>query len=219
MEENDSEKKECKENFPSAGGHPNPKEEAIRTQLRFLSTCRRLDESYEASNLALTTLFVEYEKSKEVRNLFTRHPLLKAMIKEVLELLKTKDWALMEVPRQEKREADEHYVLRTCAALEKALARRGEKAVVANEEPTSEQKERFERLTSEEIEAENAQLSKDLCGILKRFAALRKLIKELATEYSASKYYPIIPRYILLKDMVKIARENYADICQQHKIM
>lgn len=62
------------------------KEEAMRTQLRLRSTRRRLEINYETAKQALVNLHNQYEKSKEVRNIFTRYNLLKAMIKVIMHL-------------------------------------------------------------------------------------------------------------------------------------
>ncbi|CAG7824919.1 unnamed protein product [Allacma fusca] len=195
------------------------KEEAMKTQLRLRSTRRRLEESYETAKRSLVTLHTDYDKSKEVRNIFTRYTLLKSMIKQVVRL-ETQYWTLLDVPKQEKQEPVGIYVLRACVALEKVQVKPSEKASVENEERTREEKERLEDMTSVQIEAENTQLINDLYRLLKRYAGLRNLIKELTLEYSSSKYYPIIPRYMLLKDMVKTVTHNpdYMEVCHEHKI-
>jgi len=42
----------------------------------------------------------------------------------------------------------------------------------------------------------------------------------LQGEYISSKYYPLIPRYIFLKDMIKDVTHNpdYMEVCHEHKI-
>jgi len=62
------------------------KEEAMRTQLRLRATRRRLEINYETAKQALVNLHNQYEKSKEVRNIFTRYALLKSMIKVIVYL-------------------------------------------------------------------------------------------------------------------------------------
>lgn len=65
--------------FCNIGGQT--KEEAMKTQLRLRATRRRLEINYETAKQALVNLHNQYEKSKEVRNIFTRYGLLKTMIK------------------------------------------------------------------------------------------------------------------------------------------
>ncbi|ODN05993.1 Transforming acidic coiled-coil-containing protein 2 [Orchesella cincta] len=195
------------------------KEEAMRTQLRLRATRRRLEINYETAKQALVNLHNQYEKSKEVRNVFTRYALLKSMIKEVVRL-ETQYWTLLDVPKQEKAEPVGCYVLRACSALEKVQLKQIEKAAAENEDRLREEKERLEDMTSTQIEAENTQLINDLYRLLKRYTGLRNLIRELTGEYTSSKYYPIIIRYTLLKDMIKEVTHNpdYMEVRHEHTI-
>ncbi|XP_021963283.1 uncharacterized protein LOC110858730 [Folsomia candida] len=197
------------------------KEEAIKTNLRLRSLRRRLETNYETAKQALVNLHIEYEKSKEVRNPFNRYPLLKSMIKEVVRL-EQQYWTLLEVPRQEKGEPVPAFVLRACSALEKVQVKPADRdKPVESEDKIKEEKERLEDMTSTQIEAENTQLINDLYRLLKRYMGLRSLIRELTGEYVSSKYYPMIPRYSLLKDMIKEITHNpdYMEVRHEHTMI
>lgn len=57
------------------------KEEVIETNERLRAVRVRLDENYDTAKKALVTLMARYSESKAQRNVFTRYPMLKAMIK------------------------------------------------------------------------------------------------------------------------------------------
>lgn len=93
-------------------------------------------------------------------------------------------------------------------------------------------------MTTVIIEQENTQMINDLYRLLKKYSGLRNLIRNLKvkylcncfkwkviytfvfvaqTEYGDSKLYPIIPRYSMLKDMIKDIMHNpdYMEVCHE----
>jgi len=199
------------------GGQPRDEVIAINERLRCVRA--RLDESYKTAKRALIQLHTNYNDSKAV-SLMRRYALLKSMIKEVVRL-ETQYWALVEVPKQEKQEPVPAYVLRACATLEKTQ-KPGEgvktSAKLAEEdEKRRERLDRLETLTSLQIEQENTQLTNDLYRLLKKYAGLRNIIRNLKDSFMNSKMYPIVPRYTILKEMIKTAMRdpNYMEVCHE----
>ncbi|CAG0891766.1 unnamed protein product [Darwinula stevensoni] len=196
------------------------REENIQTneQLRFVRA--KVEESYETARHALINLQNKYAESKNVKNVFHRYSLLKAMIKEVVRL-DAQYWALMDIPRQEKQEAVSAYVLRACATLQ-TLTKAGEgfktsAKVAEEEERRRELQARLDVMTTGEIDNENSQLINDLYRLLKKYSSLRLVIRGLKEEYFDSRFYPIFPRYILLKDMIKdvIHAPAFMEVCHE----
>jgi len=199
------------------GGQPRDEVISINERLRCIRA--RLDESYMTAKRALIQIHANYNDSKSV-SLFRRYALLRKMIKDVVRL-ETQYWALVELPKQDKQEPVPAYVLRACATLEKTQ-KPGEgvktSAKLAEEdEKRRERLERLESLTSLQIEQENTQLTNDLYRLLKKYAGLRNVIRSLKDSYMNSKVYPVIPRYAILKDMIKsVLRDpSYMEVCHE----
>lgn len=158
------------------------REEVISTNERLRLVRVRLEDSYDTAKQALVTLMNKYGDSKTHRNIFSRYPLLKLMIKDVIRL-ETQYWTLVEIPRQEKQETVPSYVMRACAIMEKAQkSGEGIKTSAKLAEEALDKKDRLERLdimTTALIEAENTQMINDLYRLLKKYLGLRNLIREL----------------------------------------
>lgn len=73
-------------------------------------------------------------------------------------------------------------------------------------------------MTVREIEEDNTQLINDLYRLLKKYAAIRTLMGDLKSEYINAKNFPIIPRYSMLKSMIKdVMRDpNYMEVCHEN---
>eukprot|EP00094_Tigriopus_californicus_P004744 TCALIF_04564-PA protein Name:"Protein of unknown function" AED:0.61 eAED:0.61 QI:0/0/0/0.33/1/1/3/0/160 len=78
---------------------------------------RLLEETYQISISNLVTLHNNYMRSKEVKNLFNRYTLLRDMIKDAVKL-ESSWWAVAELPKQNRAESIQDYVLRVCSVLE-----------------------------------------------------------------------------------------------------
>ena len=94
-------------------------------------------------------------------------------------------------------------------------------------------------MTTAQIEHENNQDVNDLYRLLKKYLALRHLIRALKViihvnfciinclglsiilnlkeDYESSKMYPIFPRYTMLKDMIKgiMHDPDYMEVCHE----
>ncbi|KAH6948718.1 hypothetical protein HPB50_026019 [Hyalomma asiaticum] len=72
-------------------------------------------------------------------------------------------------------------------------------------------------MTVQEIEEENAQTINDLYRLLKKYSNLRGIVHGLQIAYTDAKVYPFIPRYNMLKDMIKcVLRDpSYMEVCHE----
>nr|CAI5857356.1 unnamed protein product [Callosobruchus analis] len=156
-----------------------------------------MDESYDTAKKALVGLMGKYNGSKSVHNVFQRYNMLKTMIKEVIRL-ETQYWTLVDIPKQEKQETVPAFVMRACTILEKT-------------------QKSGENMTTSQIDAENTQMTNDLYRLLKKYSGLRNLIRQLKTEYTNAKIYPMVVRYSMLKDMIKdiMLHPDYMEVCHE----
>ncbi|XP_059097351.1 uncharacterized protein LOC131891732 [Tigriopus californicus] len=164
---------------------------------------RLLEETYQISISNLVTLHNNYMRSKEVKNLFNRYTLLRDMIKDAVKL-ESSWWAVAELPKQNRAESIQDYVLRVCSVLE--TLRMPFDASGGFQESEKEKEARLEKvneMTSMQLQEENVVLFNNLYRLLKKYVAIRQIIKTLSNEYADSKLYPMFPRYNLLKDMIK----------------
>ncbi|XP_069957348.1 uncharacterized protein [Cherax quadricarinatus] len=210
---------EVKEEGVPADGET--RDDAIATNHRLRAVRNRLEEAHETARGALLTLHTQYNHSKTTWNVFTRYTLLKAMIKEVVRL-ETEYWQMLEVPRQEKQEPVLSYVLRACSIIEKSQRsqEQAEKARAADEEEEERKRENAQRLngmTTSQILEENNSLTNELYRHLRKYSSLRTLMRELKDDYVESKMYPIIPRYFMLKEMIRDVMRDpaFVEICQE----
>ncbi|XP_013779575.2 uncharacterized protein LOC106464013 [Limulus polyphemus] len=201
----------------------NAREGAILTNERLRSVTNKIGESYNKVKLSLTTMHERYETSKGERNILQRYATLKRMIKDVVQL-DAQYWRLLEIPKQELHEQVNVYVLRACAALEKASETRtaegGKGHAAKNHEEEAKDRDakaRFDGVSTQDIEAENEQLINDLYRLLKKYSNLKNIVHELNVAYVDTKSYPVIPRYTMLKEMIKdVFRDpNYMEVCHE----
>ncbi|XP_064457093.1 uncharacterized protein LOC135367928 isoform X2 [Ornithodoros turicata] len=195
------------------------REGAVQTSERVHFAQQKISESYQTVRSALIKLHERYEASKAERNIVRRYALFKAMVKDVI-CLDTQYWVLLDLPKQEKQEQVTSYVLRACATLEKASDSRAQDASKANsraEEEARERKQRLDSMSVQEIEEENSQSINDLYRLLKKYGNLRGIVHGLQISYTDAKVYPFIPRYNMLKDMIKcVLRDpSYMEVCHE----
>lgn len=196
------------------------KDQVIQTNERLRMVSHKVGQSYDTAKKALINLNERYNSSKTTRNVFRRYILLKDMIKDVVRL-DVQYWMLVEIPKQDKQETVPSYVLRACAALENAAAdnsKTSEALKAEDEARLRERQYRFDEMNCAEIENENTLLINDLYRLLKKYLGLRTLMKELKVDYMDSKAYPIVPRYTMLKDMIKdVMRDpDYMEVCHEN---
>jgi hypothetical protein len=71
--------------------------------------------------------------------------------------------------------------------------------------------------STEDLRKENERLYTDIYKLIKKYQGLRELVQRLRTTYDSSKGYPIIPRYSMLKGMIKeiLRAPGFAEICHE----
>lgn len=171
---------------------------------RLSAAIRVLTEAYQLSLATLVTLHNKYLRSKEVKNVFNRYALLREMIKEAVKI-ETSWWALLELPKQNRAENFGTYVLRVCNAVDcvRIPSTCDSTAFKETEEEREARVERVNEMTSKQVHDENEAMSNNMYRLLKKYQAIRSILKTLNNEYSDSKLYPMFPRYNILKDMIK----------------
>ncbi|KAK7083982.1 hypothetical protein SK128_009158 [Halocaridina rubra] len=197
------------------------RDESIATNQRLRSVKARIEDSYETARTALLTLHSKYNHSKTTWNAFNRYALLKAMIKDVVRL-ETEYWQLLDIPRQDKQEPVLTYVLRACAIVEKSQRSQEQQEKLhsradEDEERKRENAQRLNGMTTSQILEENNSLTNELYRQLRKYSSLRTLMRELKDDYGESKIYPIIPRYFMLKDMIRDVMRDpaFVEICHE----
>ncbi|RWS24274.1 uncharacterized protein B4U80_01296, partial [Leptotrombidium deliense] len=172
---------------------------------------KKVGESYSTIKNSLTTLHGQYEQSKSEKNILRRYNLFKdsrftTMIKTVIKL-DTQYWVLIEIPKQDKQEPANSYVMRCCSVLEKSTNSRidgkSQTTKQAEDEGKEKERKRLDEMSISEIEEENKQLVNDVFKLIKKYNNLRNVVHELKVAYMDAKLYPFLPRYIMLKDMIK----------------
>lgn len=72
-------------------------------------------------------------------------------------------------------------------------------------------------LSIPEIVEENNETTNEVYRLLKKYNNIRNTVRELKVSYMDAKLYPFLPRYIMLKDMVKgvLRHPSYMEVCQE----
>ncbi len=70
---------------------------------------------------------------------------------------------------------------------------------------------------TDELRKESANVLTETYKLIKKYLALRGLVAQLHSDFEGSKGYPIIPRYTMLKDMIKAVLRNpsFAEVCHE----
>ncbi|XP_074594399.1 uncharacterized protein LOC141849817 [Brevipalpus obovatus] len=195
----------------------------MQTNERLRMVDNKVKESFGTIKTALTTLHQEYEAAKSDNNLWSRYQRFKRMIKNFTKF-DTQYWLLIELPRQEKHEEANTYVMRCCSVLEKAanpsIDTRSSNLKQSEDNKFLSNKDRLNSMSITAIAEENKQLMNDVFRLLKRYNNLRNIIHELKISYTDAKIYPILPRYFMLKDMVKsvLRHPSYMEIRHEELI-
>lgn len=78
-------------------------------------------------------------------------------------------------------------------------------------------KDRFLARKTDELQKEADALTLQMHRLLKKYLGLRKLVKQLHEKYGSTRNLPILPRYSILKKMIKNALRapEFAEICHE----
>eukprot|EP00090_Calanus_glacialis_P007201 TRINITY_DN15664_c0_g1_i1.p1 TRINITY_DN15664_c0_g1~~TRINITY_DN15664_c0_g1_i1.p1 ORF type:complete len:245 (-),score=60.83 TRINITY_DN15664_c0_g1_i1:15-749(-) len=166
-----------------------------------------LNKCYLATLNTVVTLQNQYLESKNVKNILKRYSQLRAMIK-VVSVAESSWLPLSVLPTQCRTDSVPVFVEKSADAI---LTTSGV------EEDRRKVEERLIELTSKQVSDENTVLVNDLYRLIKKYQAIRNIVRTLVKDYNESKIYPIIPRYILLRDMVKDATHHpdYKEYCHE----
>eukprot|EP00093_Oithona_nana_P007605 07605.XXX_324658_327576_1 [CDS] Oithona nana genome sequencing. len=129
---------------------------------------------------------------------------MREMIKEAVRIESTW-WALVEIPQQNRAENFASYVLRVCNTIDSVRIPLNSEAnsFRESEREKDARVEKVNEMTSKQVSEDNEKMSDTMYKLLKKYQAIRSIVKILHTNYESSKFYPIFPRYNLLKEMIK----------------
>jgi len=172
---------------------------------------RHLNKHYLSTINCLVTLQNQYIESKNVKNVFHRYNQLKSMVKTVQKA--ELSWpSLSLLPSQCRTESVPQYVEKSAEAIVRSCQ--------SLEEDMRKAEERTIELTSKQVSDSNSHLVNDLHRLIKKYQAIRSIVRILLKDFKQSKVYPIVPRYILLRDMVKDATHHpdYKEYCHEASV-
>uniref|UniRef100_A0A914BYX3 Uncharacterized protein n=2 Tax=Acrobeloides nanus TaxID=290746 RepID=A0A914BYX3_9BILA len=197
----------------------------IMTVYKQYRTRQRILEPYRRLKNALKHLQEEYYESKE-NNLFMRYARLQHMIREVI-MLEKQYWQLIEIPQMEVHETPNAYVQRIMILLDEKGSQPVKSGGIASllsatmniTDKTKDQGlyDTIRSKSTDELKKECDRLYTELYKLIRKYLGLKEEVKKLADSYSDSRFYPIMPRYPLLKTMIKrvLRAPAFAEICHE----
>ncbi|KAL3099492.1 hypothetical protein niasHS_002947 [Heterodera schachtii] len=201
-------------------GGANSKEQLAIAVYKQYKAKMKLMEPYKRLRTALKHLQTEYAQSK-AQNLLMRYTHMQKMIHEVIITERQQHWQqqqiIADLPVQAISETPQAYVLRIASLLDDeaksmpssprvggAIAQLlGSTICIAERTKDSTFYTSLKAKPIENLQEQCAQLSTDLYRLLHKYQALRSAVRELARAYQHTRFYPLVPRYNLLKAMIK----------------
>ncbi|TMS38375.1 hypothetical protein L596_005114 [Steinernema carpocapsae] len=186
---------------------------------------QKLLDPYRRVKNALKNMQDDYLLSRE-KNVFLRYMRMQHMICEVI-ILEKQYWQLLDIPMQEISETPNDYVIRIMQMLDERSGQPVKVGGIASllgttvsmAEKTKDQNlySAVKAKTTDELRKECDRLYIELYKLLKKYLGLRKEVQELSRAYHESRFYPIVPRYIMLKSMIKrvLRAPAFAEICHE----
>ncbi|KAM3725150.1 Stellatatriene synthase [Dirofilaria immitis] len=173
-------------------------------------TKQRVNESYRKLKNAFKKLHDDYLRIKG-RNIFSKYIQMQQIIYEVI-ILDKQYWQLINVPEPKLSEAANDYVLRVMKLVnitQLGVPRRpgiaallGVTTIVENATETV-IFETIRSLSTDDLQDECNRMYVTLYRLLRKYLKLREMLRELNSDFHSSRFLPIIPRYNLLKSMIK----------------
>ncbi|KHN86747.1 hypothetical protein Tcan_07015 [Toxocara canis] len=208
---------------PCASPGNSSRDHLINTVYKQHRLRQRILEPYRRIKNALKKMQDEYAQSKE-DNLFARYMRMQHMIHEVT-ILEKQYWQLLDVPGPGASEPATDYVRRVMEILDdvKAMPQRTGIAGLLNSTFNVDRTrdatlfESIKKMSTSELRKECDQMYLDLYKLIKKYLGLRKIVKDLYSEYRASRFLPMVPRYALLKTMIKnvLRAPEFAEVCHE----
>jgi len=221
----------AKENGSASGPVTSPgnssRDNLIMTVFKQHRTRAKILEPYRRLKNALKTMQDEYLLSKD-NNFFMRYARMQAMIHEVIRLEK-QYWQLVDIPPQEISESPNAYVLKIMNLLDEKGGQQPIKtggiasllgATMLNVAEKTKDQNLYEQIrgkSTEELRKECDRLYSELYKLIRKYLGLRKVVQELTESFQDTRFYPIVPRYPLLKTMIKrvLRAPAFAEICHE----
>ncbi|CAJ0936805.1 unnamed protein product, partial [Mesorhabditis belari] len=202
------------------------RENLIQSLLKQHRARNKILEPYRRLKNALKVLQDEYLHSKDA-NPIQRYLRCCHAVRDVV-VIEKQYWKLLEIPAQEGEDPSE-YVVKVVTSLEQQsgnqTAPKGGigallgSSVMGRPEGRTDQEitERIRKMKTDELQKEYESMYSQLYRLIKKYQGLRRIVKELANRYEHTRLYPIVPRYALLKKMIKQALRapEFADICHE----
>ncbi|VDM61121.1 unnamed protein product [Angiostrongylus costaricensis] len=197
----------------------------INTVYKLHRTRQRILEPYRLLKNALKQLQEDYLQSKAA-NPIMRYMKLQQSVRDVI-IIEKQYWKLVDLPKQNGAEESNDYVVRIVELLEETTPRQlaaGIGALLSATVGRSTEVRLDQNLydsikgrKTEELQKDCEDLYAQLYKLIRKYQGLRKIVKVLNDKYDASRLYPIIPRYPILKKMTKSALRapEFADICHE----
>uniref|UniRef100_A0AC34QTK9 Uncharacterized protein n=1 Tax=Panagrolaimus sp. JU765 TaxID=591449 RepID=A0AC34QTK9_9BILA len=199
----------------------------IQTVYKQYRTRAKILEPYRRLKNALKTMQDEYLQSKD-NNVFMRYSRMQHMIHEVIRLEK-QYWQLLDLPAQEISESPNSYVQKIMDLLDEKGGQQPPKtggiasllgATMMNVAEKTKDQNLYEQIrgkSTDELRKECDRLYAELYKLIKKYLGLRKVVQELTESFQETRFYPIVPRYPLLKTMIKrvLRAPAFSEICHE----
>ncbi|CAD5226626.1 unnamed protein product [Bursaphelenchus xylophilus] len=196
----------------------------VATVYKQYRTRAKLLEPYRRIKNALKKMQDDYSEAKD-HNIFLRYTHMQHMVHEVV-LLEKQYWQLIDVPPHEVSETPNSYVLRVMTLLDEKsnVVKSGGIASLLGTtiniaEKTKDQSfyENIRAMSTDDLRRECDRLYTELYKLIRKYQNLRSVVRELTEAYQDSRYYPIMPRYYLLKNMIKrvLRAPAFSEVCHE----
>uniref|UniRef100_A0A914YDW0 Uncharacterized protein n=1 Tax=Panagrolaimus superbus TaxID=310955 RepID=A0A914YDW0_9BILA len=154
---------------------------------------------------------------------------MKHMIHEVI-LLEKQYWQLVDIPPQELTESSNTYVLKIINLLDEkggqpppiksgGIASLLGATMINVADRTKDQNlhEQIRTKSTDELRKECDRLYIELYKLIRKYLGLRRVVQDLTESFQDTRFYPIVPRYPLLKTMIKrvLRAPAFAEICHE----
>uniref|UniRef100_A0AC34FGI0 Uncharacterized protein n=1 Tax=Panagrolaimus sp. ES5 TaxID=591445 RepID=A0AC34FGI0_9BILA len=215
---------------PVASPGSSNRENLITTVYKQHRTRAKILEPYRRLKNALKNMQDEYLQSKD-NNVFLRYNNMKHMIHEVI-LLEKQYWQLVDIPPQEVSESPNTYVLKIINLLDEkggqppAIKSGGIASLlgatminVADRTKDQNLHEQIRTKSTDELRKECDRLYTELYKLIRKYLGLRRVVQDLTESFQDTRFYPIVPRYPLLKTMIKrvLRAPAFAEICHEEE--
>uniref|UniRef100_A0A7E4UZB7 GED domain-containing protein n=1 Tax=Panagrellus redivivus TaxID=6233 RepID=A0A7E4UZB7_PANRE len=212
---------------PVASPGSSSRDNLIATVYKQLKTRAKILEPYRRLKNALKNLQDEYLQSKD-NNVFMRYSRMQHMIHEVI-LLEKQYWQLVDIPAQEISESPNAYVFKVMSLLEERSSQPPPKtggiasllgATMLNVADKTKDQNLYEQIrnkSTDDLRRECDRLYTELFKLIRKYLGLRRVVQELTSSFQDSRFYPIVPRYPLLKTMIKrvLRAPAFSEICHE----